>query len=116
MKLQDLITECRTMILSDVDASDYRWNDAMMIRMANATIVEMLRKRPILKFSAPNEYEEVEAFKVSSVEDDVKFPEKYREAFLHGLAFHCFASESTNAVSVQQMQYEKTRFDELMAI
>lgn len=118
--LKSAVAECRTQILMDVDKSDYRWSDALMVRSANWTILEMLQRKPILRFTAPNAYKPDEAFLVpeDALKNDGTFevviPAKYREAFIHGLAAKCLNSESGNQVEAAKMSFEMQRFTELL--
>ena len=120
--LKQAVHECRSQILMDLDASDFRWPDVLMIRAANWTILEMLNLRPILKFSAPNAYSGAEAFLVpeTALNDgasfEIQLPAKYREAFTHGMAARCFNGDANNQVDASRMAYELQRFNELMKL
>jgi hypothetical protein len=91
-----------------------------MVRAANWAILEMLRLKPILKFTAPNAYEDESAFLIPEDalkgEDpvEVKIPSKYREAFVHGMAARCFGGDANNQADATRMAYEQQRFMELM--
>lgn len=116
----EAVRDCRSQILMDLDASDFRWPDALMIRQANLVIAEILRKRPILLFKATNAYGKTEDYLLedTALEEgantEVNFPETYREAFIHGLAARCFGGDANNQTDASRMAFEKQRFDELM--
>ena len=120
--LKDAVAECRTQILMDVDASDFRWPDPIMVRAANLTISDILRKRPILLFSDINEYGNEEDFMIpdgalkNGGTYGINIPAKYREAFLHGLAARCYNGDANNQMDASRMAIEKQRFDELMSL
>lgn len=114
----DSVHELRTQVLMDVDASDFRWPDRLVLRAANAVIREMLQKKPILLFDAENHYLSEEDFALGDDAFDakaqVKFPGRYREAFIHGIAAQLLNGNTSNQVDAQRMALEKSRFDELM--
>lgn len=120
--LKTAVHECRAQILMDLDASDFRWPDVLMVRAANWTILEMLARRPILAFSAPNAYQEADDFLLPETALDnggtaeIAFPARYREAFVHGMAARCFNGDSNNQTDATRMAYELQRFTELMKL
>lgn len=114
----DAVNELRTQVLLDVDASDFRWPNALVLRAANAVIREMMQKKPILLFDEENHYLSVDDFVLGDSAFDehakVNVPGRYREAFIHGMAAQLLNGNATNQVDAQRMAYEKSRFDELM--
>lgn len=119
--LKTAVHECRSQILMDLDASDFRWPDALMVRAANWTILQMLAKRPILLFSAYNSYSKAEDFLIPEDALDnggtaeIAFPARYREALVHGMAARCFNGNANNQTDAARMAYEMQRFTELMS-
>ena len=119
--LQGAVHEMRSQILEDLDSSDFRWPDALVIRAANTTIQEILRKRPILLFRTTNKYVDADSYLIPEDALDeggtheIELPARYREALIHGMAARCFEGDANNQVDAARMAYEKSRFDELMA-
>ena len=119
--LKDAVHELRSQVLLDLDSSDFRWPNAHVVRAANTTIQEMLRKRPILLFRQTNKYVSNEEYLLDAdvLENDgtaeIELPARYREALIHGMAARCYEGDANNQTDAARMAYEKARFDELMA-
>ena len=120
--LKSAVQTCRAQILLDLDASDFRWPDVLMVQAANWVILEMLNRKPILAFSAPNTYAEADDFLIpegalsNGGTFEVAFPSRYREAFVHGLAARCFNGDAHRQTEAARMAVELQRFNDLMAL
>lgn len=117
--LSTLVHQLRSEVLMDLDQSDFRFPDKIVVRAVNHTILDMLQKKPILRFTDTNAYAEDESFLVdenalSDTSTEINLPARYREALLHGTAARLFNGDANNQVDAQRMALEKARFDELM--
>lgn len=119
INLNSLVNQLRSEVLLDLDQSDIRFPDKIVVRAINHTILDMLQKKPILRFVDTNAYLSDEAFllgenALSDESTEINLPTRYREALLHGTAARLFNGDSDNQVDAQRMAVEKSRFDELM--
>lgn len=114
ISVREVLRQARVNVLRDTDADDFEFGDRELLDALNDTIQTALKLKPILLWTDTHTYREASAFKVSSADGSVDFPEDLEEALVMGVCGNVCEGLQADAGMLQAAQRYEQKFVQLV--